>query len=75
VIEKISKVNAQCKSLRDNRTWNINLANVEPCNDNAEMEENNKPFSNNDIGLLFCNQVGTGKGFWIENYNEEHTIL
>ena len=38
VIEKISKVNAQCKSLRDNRTWNINLANIEPCKESVENE-------------------------------------
>ena len=38
VLEKISKVNAQCKSLRDNRTWNINLANIEPCKESVENE-------------------------------------
>lgn len=38
VILKISKVNAQCKSLKYSRTWNINLANIEPCKESVENE-------------------------------------
>lgn len=31
IIEKIGKVNAQCKNLSDGKIWNIKLANIEPC--------------------------------------------
>lgn len=85
-IIKISKVNAICQSLLNSQKWNINLANIE-VTDSVENErfanekepnanfvgeiENKKQFSNIDIGLVFCKEVTTGKGFWVENYTEE----
>jgi hypothetical protein len=39
VVERINRVNAVCKSNVDGRRWNINIANIQPCDDLIEAME------------------------------------